>query len=90
MCSRSVFREDGEEHLSEGHIFPNYTGGLKNVFSDEEAGMNEEGWQGRRSTGPTFASASHRDVGGRRSERGFESLPWLCYESPPSTFSGHD
>ena len=42
MYSRLVFREDGEEHLSEVHIFRNYTGGLKNVFPDEEVGMNKE------------------------------------------------
>ena len=42
-CSRSVFREDGEEHLSEVHVLRNSTGRLENVFSDEEVGMNEEG-----------------------------------------------
>ena len=44
--SGSVFREDGEEHLSEVHVFRDSTGGLENVFSDEEAGMNERGSAG--------------------------------------------
>ena len=52
MCSRLVFREDGKEHLSEVDIFWNYTGGIKDVLSDEEVGMNEEEVGRRRSTGP--------------------------------------
>lgn len=63
MCSRSIFREDGEEHLSEVHIFGNYTGGLKNVFSDEEVGRNEEG-VGRDGAAPSPRSHPSRRLTG--------------------------
>lgn len=64
MCSILVFREDGEEHSSEGHIFRNYTGGLKNVFSNEEVGMNKVGvGRGGAAPGPR-SHPSRRSTGG--------------------------